>query len=100
MSIPAVILGVGLGLLRSAQLLLVAVFLLFVLFVLLGMMARSLDRGGCGGMATGCCLFEMIESIVSALSEIGCALLGCGGAVVVLGAPVSVILWILFRHRA
>ena len=49
---------------------------IFVLLILIGIMARRAGEGGCGGVAAGCCLFELGESLM----DMGCGLIGCGGA--------------------
>ncbi len=74
-------------------------FTIFILLILIGIMARRTSEGGCGGLAAGCCLFELIESLISTIAEVGCASLGCATLGAAAFSLASFAVWIVQGHR-
>ena len=72
---------------------------IFVLLILIGIMARRAGEGGCGGVAAGCCMFELIESLISTIAEVGCASMGCAVLGSALFSLVTFVVWVV-GHRA
>jgi hypothetical protein len=69
---------------------LIGVIIILVALRLLGAAFRETGRGDC---LTGCCLFELGNSLI----DLGCGLIGCGGALAILLIPI--VHWAVSLHR-
>ena len=70
-----------------------AVVGLIVIFFALLILRAAVKQFGQGSCLTGCCLWELSESLL----DLGCGLIGCGGVLGLLALPL--LAWIGWVHH-